>query len=69
MKGSILKKTLTLFFSLFLMVSCGKKSKDGNDYQTGYEIGYKNGANRVCKRFKATLADSDWDYHAPKECR
>ena len=69
MKGNILKKSLTLFFSLFLMVSCGKKSKDGNDYQTGYEIGYQNGANRVCKRFKATLADSDWDYHAPKECR
>ena len=69
MKGSNLKKSLTLFFSLFLMVSCGKKSKDENDYQTGYEIGYQNGANRVCKRFKATLADSDWDYHAPKECR
>ena len=69
MKGSILKKSLTLFFSLFLVMSCGKKSKDGNDYQTGYETGYQNGANRVCKRFKATLADSDWDYHAPKECR
>lgn len=69
MEADILKISLTLFISLFFIVSCGKKSKDGNDYQTGYEAGYQNGANRVCKRFKAALADSDWDYHAPKECK
>ena len=69
MEADILKIFLMLFISLFFIVSCGKKSKGGNDYQTGYEAGYQNGANRVCKRFKATLADSDWDYHAPKECK
>ena len=57
------------FLSLTLLVSCEPKSKNGNDYKSGFETGYNSGANRVCKRFKATLADSDWDYHAPKECR
>jgi hypothetical protein len=64
-----MKTFLLIFFSLLFLVACSKKSKDGNDYKTGYETGYQSGANRVCKRFKATLADSDWDYHAPKECK
>ena len=62
-------KMLILIFPLLLVVSCGQKHKGGNDYKTGYEAGYQSGATRVCKRFKATLADSDWDYHAPKECK
>ena len=64
-----MKTLLPIFFSLLFVVSCMEKSKDGNDYKTGFDTGYKSGANRVCKRFKATLADSDWDYHAPKECK
>ncbi len=59
---------LSLFLSILLVTSCNKKSKDGNDYQTGYDDGYQSGTIRVCKRFKASLADSDWEYHAPREC-
>ncbi len=63
-----MKTILLLFFSILLIVSCGKKSGNEDDYEIGYKTGYKSGAKRVCKRFKATLADSDWEYHAPKEC-
>ena len=60
---------LSIFLLITPLISCSDKTKTANDYQTGYEVGFKNGASRVCKRFKSTLADSDWDHHAPKECR
>lgn len=63
-------KILTIIFlSLTFLFSCGQKKSSVNDYKTGYETGFQSGANRVCKRFKASLADSDYDYHAPKECK
>lgn len=68
-QGVIMRTIPLLFFSTIFIFSCSKESGNINDYKTGYDAGYQSGANRVCKRFKATLADSDWDYHAPKECK